>query len=375
MQLSAPLLSIVIPCYDEERTLAHCVDRVLALREAEVSLEILIVDDASRDGSAAVAEGLAALHPEIRVLRHPVNRGKGAALRTGFAEARGVYVAVQDADLEYDPLELKELLGPLLEGKADVVYGSRFLGGRPHRVLYFWHSLGNRFLTFVSNMFTDLNLTDMETCYKVFRREVIQAIEIEEDRFGFEPEVTAKVAHRRLRIYEMGISYSGRTYEEGKKIGWRDGVRALYCIFRYNAHRLPLPMQFLVYAGIGGVAAAVNLAAFLGLLAGGAGLTAATALAFAGAAAANYLLCIALVFRHKARWNSFGEIAVYAAVVAGVGALDLAMTSGLVRWGVTPWVAKVAASLAGLVLNFAGRKYLVFPEARASEPSHLGRPG
>jgi glycosyltransferase involved in cell wall biosynthesis len=178
-------------------------------------------------------------------LHHDYNRGKGAALRTGFQHATGNFVAVQDADLEYDPQDLKRLLGPLRDGVADAVFGSRFLSHGAHRVLYFWHYLGNALLTFLSNMLTDLNLTDMETCYKVFRRDVIQSITIEEDRFGVEPELVAKVAQQRLRIYEMGISYYGRTYEEGKKIGIKDGFRALYCIFHYNAHRAPLPIQFL----------------------------------------------------------------------------------------------------------------------------------
>jgi dolichol-phosphate mannosyltransferase len=211
-------LSVVIPCFNEEQTLAACVSKVLDIQDESLALEVILVDDCSRDRSLVVAEGLAVRHPEIRVLRHATNQGKGAALRTGFREATGDFVAVQDADLEYDPMELKGLLEPLRDGKADVVFGSRFLGGRPHRVLYFWHYLGNAFLTFLSNMFTDLNLTDMEVCYKVFHRDVIQSIQIEEDRFGFEPEIVAKIARRHLRIYEMGISYSGRTYEEGKKL-------------------------------------------------------------------------------------------------------------------------------------------------------------
>jgi glycosyltransferase involved in cell wall biosynthesis len=194
--------------------------------------EVIVVDDGSVDGTG---QKLTEINDErVRVLQHEINRGKGAALRTGFASAIADYVVVQDADLEYDPAEYGELLGPLESGLADVVYGSRFVSSRPHRVLYFWHSLGNRFLTLLSNMFTDLNLTDMETCYKAFRREVIQSIDIEEDRFGFEPEITAKIANKRLRVFEVGISYSGRTYDEGKKIGWRDGVRAVWCILKYS---------------------------------------------------------------------------------------------------------------------------------------------
>jgi dolichol-phosphate mannosyltransferase len=223
-------LSVIIPCYNEERTLNNCVKKVLGIASETLSLEVLIVDDCSKDRSLEIARELEKQYPEVSVLCHEKNMGKGAALRTGFGTATGDFVAVQDADLEYDPMDLKRLLLPLMAGKADVVLGSRFLSSGAHRVLYFWHSLGNRFLTFLSNMFSDLNLTDMETCYKVFRREVIKSINIEEDRFGFEPEIVAKLASMRLRVYEMGISYYGRTYEEGKKIGAKDGFRAIYCI-------------------------------------------------------------------------------------------------------------------------------------------------
>jgi len=230
-------LTVVIPVYNEERTLTALVDRV---RAVPIAKEILLVDDHSRDGSADVIRRLAvdAAGDEanrIVPLFHDVNKGKGAALRTGFAHATGDAVIVQDADLEYDPAEYPRLLRPILEGRADVVYGSRFLGDQPHRVLYFWHYVGNQVLTLTSNMFSGLNLTDMETCYKVFTRETIADIAptLRQNRFGFEPEVTAKVARRRARVYEMSISYAGRTYAEGKKIGWRDGINALWCILRY----------------------------------------------------------------------------------------------------------------------------------------------
>jgi glycosyltransferase involved in cell wall biosynthesis len=227
-------LSVVIPCYNEVRTIRHIVDRVRAAPVAE--REIIIVDDCSRDGTRDL------LRTEIaplvdKVLYHEVNQGKGAALRTGFRAATGDIVVVQDADLEYDPQDYPRLLQPILEGKADVVFGSRFQGGQPHRVVYFWHMVGNKFLTLLSNMATNINLTDMETCYKVFRREVLQRIEIEENRFGFEPEITAKVARLGVVIFEVGISYYGRTYAEGKKIGWRDGFRALWAIAKYNLLR------------------------------------------------------------------------------------------------------------------------------------------
>jgi glycosyltransferase involved in cell wall biosynthesis len=229
-----PKLSVVIPCYNEVATIERIVTAVHDAPWPEK--EIIVVDDGSIDGTRQALEG--PLRARIdRLELHDRNRGKGAALRTGIRAATGDFVVVQDADLEYDPREYANLLAPLVDGRADVVYGSRFLGGAPHRVLYFWHSVGNGFLTLLSNMFTDLNLTDMETCYKAFRREIIQSIEIEEDRFGFEPEVTAKVARLGCRIYEVGISYSGRTYAEGKKIGYKDGFRAIYCIVKYNVLR------------------------------------------------------------------------------------------------------------------------------------------
>jgi dolichol-phosphate mannosyltransferase len=357
---SSAKLSVVIPCYNEEKTLRKCVENVLAACDKHLGLEIVIVDDCSQDRSYKIAQELAAQHSEVRVHRHTKNQGKGAALRTGFRETTGDFVAVQDADLEYDPRELPSLVEPIRDGRADVVIGSRFKGAGPHRVLYFWHYLGNAFLTLLSNMFTDLNLTDMETCYKVFRRELIQKIEIEENRFGFEPEIVAKVAHLRARIYEMAISYNGRTYEEGKKITWKDGVRALHCIFRYNAFRLPLPVQFLAYLVIGALAAGVNLAAFLIGLGFGLSLPIATMVSFAVAAGANYFLCIAVLFRHNARWRTTTEVLVYVAVVTLVGLLDLGMTQLFFAMGAPAWLAKSSASLIGLGFNFLGRRFLVF---------------
>lgn len=227
-----PCLSVVMPVYNEAATIADMVGLVLAQRPVQ---QLVIVDDYSRDGTWEKLQPLMQNEPRIQLVRHEVNRGKGAALRTGFAQAAAPIVIIQDADQEYDPTEYHRLLAPILSGKADVVFGSRFLGSPSgHRVLYYWHSVGNKMLTTFSNMATGLNLTDMEVCYKVFKRDVIRQIQIEENRFGFEPEITAKVAKLNLRIYEVAVSYYGRTYAEGKKIGWKDGVKALWCILKYN---------------------------------------------------------------------------------------------------------------------------------------------
>jgi len=230
-------LSVVMPAYNEESSIAEIIGLVL---QSPYTAELLVIDDCSKDRTVEIVESIS--DPRLRLLRQPENRGKGAALRRGFAEATHDFVIVQDADLEYDPGDYSQIMAPLLEGKADVVFGSRFLTTRAHRVLYYWHSVGNRFLTTLSNMFTNLNISDMETCYKAFRREVLQSFELEEDRFGIEPEMTAKVAKGHWRIYEVGISYSARTYAEGKKIGWRDGIRAVFCILVYSplGERLPV---------------------------------------------------------------------------------------------------------------------------------------
>jgi glycosyltransferase involved in cell wall biosynthesis len=229
--MNTPCLSVIMPVYNEAKTVEEVIRKVI--EQPEVA-ELITVNDASQDGTGDVLRELAKSLPRMKVIEHSVNQGKGAALRTGISHATQPYVLIQDADLEYDPEDYPILLKPILSGKADVVFGSRFIGGEAHRVLYFWHSIGNRFLTLLSNMFTNLNLTDMETCYKVFSREIIQSITIEENRFGFEPEITAKVARLNVRIYEVAISYHGRTYAEGKKIGWKDGVSAIRCIFKYG---------------------------------------------------------------------------------------------------------------------------------------------
>lgn len=365
-------LSIVIPCFNEENTLRKCVEKVLSIADESLKLEVIIVDDCSTDKSLLIAKELEVENREIIVSNHQENRGKGSALRTGFQKVTGDFVAVQDADLEYDPMELKKLLVPLVNNDADVVLGSRFLSSGAHRVLYFWHSLGNRFLTFISNMFTDLNLSDIETCYKVFRRDVIQSITIEENRFGFEPEIVAKMAHSKLRIFEVGISYYGRTYEEGKKIGVNDGFRAIYCILRYNAHFSPIPVQLLLYLFIGGIVGVVNLITFLGMYKVGANAGFAIPFAFVIAAILDYFLCISVLFRHRSRWNTLlMEIVVYFCIVLVVGFLDYWLTIKFVNLAFAAGVAKSIASAAVLILNFLGRRFLVF--SKTSSPSWSGK--
>ena len=361
------VLTVVIPCYNEENTLIECVSRVRSIADLSLCLEIIIVDDCSEDSSLQIARNLATQYNEVRVLQHDKNQGKGAALKSGFQYATGDFVAVQDADLEYDPNDLKRLIVPLQDGKADVVLGSRFCSSGAHRVFYFWHYMGNRFLTFLSNMFTDLNLTDMETCYKIFRRDVIQSIDIKEKRFGFEPEIVAKVAHKRLRVYEMGITYNGRTYAEGKKITARDGFRALYCILRYNAHQSPLPIQFLIYLFIGGTAAVVNLGFFLFFLGNGLSVTISVLAAFSIAAVINYLLCIWVLFRHKVKWGAVSEVIIFISVVAFTAALDLFITKTTLLFVTAPAIAKLAGIGTGFIFNFLGRRFLVFPE-KQSDP-------
>jgi dolichol-phosphate mannosyltransferase len=355
-------LSIVVPCYNEERTLEGCIDSVLAIQDEGLKLQLIVVDDCSKDDSLNVAKRLQQRVPGMVVLHHEVNQGKGAALRTGIQGATGDFLAIQDADREYDPMDLKRLLVPLRRGEADVVLGSRFLSHGYHRVLYYWHSLGNRFLTTLSNMLTDLNLTDMETCYKVFRRELIQSIPIEENRFGFEPEVVAKIAQLRVRVYEMGISYRGRTYAEGKKIGVRDGFRALYCILKYNLPSVPVAIQFLFYLVIGGLSAIVNLVLFLLAMRAGVDVSVAALSAFFIAAFVNYYLSIQLLFRHKAKWKTSTELLVFLVVVSVVGAVDMFCTKGFIAAGMSPWFAKMLSTAIGLFLNFAGRRFIVFPE-------------
>jgi len=355
-------LTLVVPCYNEELTLAQCIKRVLELRSEKLKLEIIIVDDCSKDKSLEVARRLEREHPEIMVLSLEVNQGKGAALRTGFEHATGDFVGIQDADLEYEPLEYRKLLEPLLLDEADVVFGSRYLRPKSRMPLYFWHSWMNKTLTFISNMMTNLDISDMETCYKLFKRDIIQSLELKENRFGIEPEMVSKIAQMRCRVWECAISYQPRTYEEGKKIGWKDGLRALYCILHYSANTAPLPMQLLLYLFIGGASAVSNIAFFSLLLSTGLGMTTAVVLSFLGAALVNYLLCISILFRHKARWTTSGEIAAYILTLVIMGSFDTAITISFSGAGLSPLTSKSLASLFGFFGNFLLRRHLVFPE-------------
>lgn len=359
-------LSLIMPCYNEERTLKEIVERVFAIQDKNLEIEIVLVDDCSKDKSLEIAHQLAKKYKNLKVYAHSVNQGKGAALRTGFLKATGDFVGVQDADMEYNPEDYKMMLTPLLEGKADVVYGSRYLRPDTRRVLSFWHSGMNKMLTLASNMFTGLDISDMETCYKLFRRDVIQAIapKLQENRFGFEPEITTYVAQGHYRVYEAAIHYNPRTYEEGKKINYKDGLRALYCILHYGAPTAPMPMQFLLYLFIGGVSALANLIFFLLLLAFSMPVVYAIGTAFVLAALVNYLLCIAILFRHKARWTAPTEVFMYFLILLIMGGVDYGLTYGFLGIGLSVFWSKCWAIILGLIGNFILRKYLVFPEKR-----------
>lgn len=353
-------LSLIIPCYNEENTLTNCVEQCLKLTRHNIQLELVIVDDCSTDKSYAIAQELSQKYEQITLVKHEINKGKGAALRTGFLHAKGDYIGIQDADSEYNPMDYLNLLQPLIKNKADVVYGSRYLRPDTRRVLYFWHTWMNKTLTTVSNMFTNLDITDMETCYKLFKKEIIQKIapQLKEDRFGFEPEITAYVAQLHCRVYECAIHYNPRTYEEGKKIGWKDGLRALYCIMHYSAHTAPLPMQILLYFFIGLVCALANIIIFYCL--SDKNLLVAASTAFTLSAILNYFLCILILFRHKARWTAPKEILTYLGVVVLMGALDYAMTAGFAFIGFSLMFSKFLAIIIAFIGNFVLRKFLVF---------------
>lgn len=362
-----PCLSVVIPCYNEEETLAQIVSEVLKLESNELQLELVIVDDCSKDKSRDVARQLAEKHAQIKLCFHEKNQGKGAALRTGFMQASGDFVCIQDADMEYNPQDYLRMLRPLLEDRADIVLGSRYLRKDDRIVLKWWHSTMNRFLTLMSNVFTDLDISDMETCYKLFRRDVIRQIapKLKENRFGFEPEVVSEIArgmrYEGWRVGEVAIDYRPRTFSEGKKIGWKDGVRALYCVFHYNAPSLPIPMQMCIYFVIGLTAAIVNIACFeLLIRITSLPLFANVTIAFLIAAVVNYLMCIACLFRHKARWSTIGELVSYGCTLAIMGGLDYGVTAGLLSLSMSSVWAKAWSNVIGFFGNYFLRRFFVF---------------
>ena len=365
-------LSLIIPVYNEEKTLETIVEKTLEIEkdkraiENNIKLELVLVDDCSSDRSLEIAQKLAQKNNKIKVLTHSKNKGKGAALKTGFQGASGDFIGIQDADNEYNPFDYLKLIEPLLEDKADVVYGSRYLKQDTRRILYFWHTFMNKGLTLLTNMYTNLDITDMETCYKLFKADVIKNIvpNLKENRFGFEPEVTIYVAKGKYRVYECAISYNPRTYEEGKKIGAKDGLRALYCILHYGGQYAPLPMQILLYLFIGGLSAVVNIAAFLILTKFFESLILNIAIAFVLSALTNYLLCISLLFKHKARWSSFGEIITYIITLVIMGAFDYYSTYLFLFIGMNNFWAKSLSSLIGVIGNFLLRKYFVFQEKK-----------
>lgn len=363
MQTSSTKLSLIIPCYNEERTLPSLIERALLLEQHNISLELVVVDDCSSDQSLSMIQQLSKQYPQIKYFQHKINLGKGAALRTGFLHATGDFVGIQDADMEYNPLDYLIMLEPLLSNKADVVYGSRYLRPNSRRVLYFWHTWMNKTLTTLSNMFTNLDITDMETCYKLFRRDLLQKIapQLKENRFGFEPEITAHIAQAKARIYECAIEYHPRSYEEGKKINWKDGLQALYCILHYSAYTAPVAMQILIYFFIGSISAISNLICFATLHSLSVSFYLSVISAFIFAATINYILCILILFKHNARWNTLGEIFIYLITIFIMGCFDFFTTKTLISSGFSPLWSKFLSALVGFIGNYILRRFIVFP--------------
>lgn len=359
------MISIIIPCYNEEKFLQKCIDNVLEAFKGK-SFEIIIVNDCSQDRSKEIAQSISASDPRIILINHDMNRGKGAALRSGFGKAAGGIVAIQDADLEYDPKELVGLIDLIENDVADVVFGSRYLTSGRRRVLYFWHTMINKGLTIFSNMLTDLNITDMETCYKVFKKSVLDQITIEEDRFGFEPEIVAKTAQQRVRVYEVGISYYGRSFSEGKKIGWKDGFRALYCILHYSAYSSPTLVQLMLYSLIGLVSVIINMSSFFTLIQ----LlppTASSVISCLVASTVNYYLCVNLLFRHKNTWTRSKEIFAYSVASLIMATVDTAIFALLQASANGLLFPKLMAASSVFILNFVIRKYFIFCSTRLSD--------
>ena len=355
-------LSLVIPCYNEEKTICQLVETVIQVLNEHISLELVIVDDCSTDSSYAEIQKIKEKYPQIiKVLKQEVNKGKGAALHLGLMSASGDYIGIQDADMEYNPMDYLELVKYLEKDVADVVYGSRYLRRSNRRALYFWHTLMNKTLTFFSNTFTNIDITDMETCYKLFKKDVIHNIvpQLKENRFGFEPEVTQYVALGQYRVYECAIEYNPRSYEEGKKINWKDGVRALYCIVKYGAPYAPLPMQLLLYLLIGSISAVFNIIAFA-ILFNLLSIPLSQFFAYCVGAVVNYFLCITLLFHCKGKWASVKRFLLYCWVVLLMCSFDFIITISLIYINCSPITSKTIAAFLGVFGNFILRKYIVF---------------
>ena len=353
-------VTVVIPCYNERDTLPTLITRLRAIEDDRLALDIHIVDDGSTDGSQRIARELSRKHDNVRATSLEVNRGKGAALRVGFRAARGDFVAIQDADLEYDPRDLKRMIDHLREKGADVVVGSRFLNGDIRSAPSIWHSLGNRIITRLSNLLTGLNLTDIEVCYKVFRREALEGIELRENRFGIEPELIAKIAEKRLRFYEIGISYSPRTYQEGKKIGIADGIRALYCVFYYNAYRAPILPQLILFLLFGAVGILLDVSLFAFMR--NAGVETSRSIVIAFLISASYQVCLVnpLLFRKGSRWKQALEPIVHGVGLIAAAVVDFSMFGVLNGLNMPFEPAKTLAIFAALLGLYFYYRFLLF---------------
>lgn len=364
------ILSLIIPIYNEEKTLKEILDRVLKIedntffKDNNISLELILVDDFSTDNSYNIIKNLE--NSKIKILKHSKNLGKGAAIKTGLIAANGDFIGIQDADSEYNPNEYIKLLKTMIENGADVVYGSRYLTQDNRRVLNFWHSFMNKGLTLFSNMYTNLAITDMETCYKLFKKDIIKSIapKLKENRFGFEPEITSYIAQEKCNVYECAITYNPRNYDEGKKIKAKDGFRALYCIMHYGKSSISLPFQFILYTLIGGICAVANISLFLFLTKIIDNLLINISISFIFSALLNYLLCIIFLFKHNAHFKTFGEILAYIITLIIMGSIDYVCTLAFLNLEMNNLLSKSLSNIVGLFGNFLLRKYFVFFEKK-----------
>ena len=364
------VFSLIIPVFNEEKTLKDIISEVLTIendiffKNNNISLELVLIDDFSSDNSYNILKSFES--PKMKVLKHSKNLGKGAAIKTGLMAATGDFIGIQDADMEYNPKEYIKLLKTMIENNADVVYGSRYLANDNKRVLNFWHTLMNKGLTLFSNMYTNLTLTDMETCYKLFKKDVIKKIapKLKENRFGFEPEVTSYIAQEKCKIYECAISYNPRSYDEGKKIKAKDGFRALYCIMHYGKSSISLPFQFILYTLIGGICAIANILLFLFLTKIIDNLLINISISFVFSALLNYILCIIFLFKHNAHFKTFGEILAYIITLIIMGSVDYICTLAFLNLEMNNLLSKSLSNIVGLFGNFLLRKYFVFFEKK-----------